>query len=172
MTTDILPDILARAITDSVKRAGADTPDSAVEARNLAVLARHCEYMLQEARVVEAEVKELVKHVVEAGFLRRRCEAKLESINQDLNAAGDVLQLADRVASSKQSDPGVALSTQIVGKVRQELLKIQEVFLGYMEVLNRPLPADFWEKASAAAASGGPYIRVDKYEDLFGDAKD
>jgi hypothetical protein len=171
MINDVLPNILAPAVADSLRRAAVELANGAVEPRSLALLARHCEYMLQESRAVEVEVKELVSEGVEAGLLRRRCESALESIGQALDAATHILQLGGRVAPTKQSVLVVARSTESIEKVRQGLLEIRAVYLGYMEVLNRPLPADFWEKAMAAAAEGGPYIRVDKFEDLFGDAK-
>jgi hypothetical protein len=171
MTTDFLHNILARAVADSVRRAAAQSADDAFDVRNLAFLARHCEYMLQESRAVEAEVKALVNEGVEAGLLKRRCESALESIGQALDAAANILHLAIRVSPTQQSEFVLARSTETVEKVRQGLLEIRTVYLGYMEVLNRPLPADFWEKALAAAAEGGPYIPVDKYEDLFGDAQ-
>jgi hypothetical protein len=171
MTTDVLPDILGPAVADSVRRAAAEPANGDFEARNLAFWARHCKYMLQESRAVEAEVKALVNEGVEAGLLRRRCESALESIGQGLDAAASILHLAIRVPPTKQSASVVERSTETVEKVRQGLLEIRAVHLGYLEVLNRPLPADFWEKALAAAAEGGPFIRVDKFEDLFGDAK-
>ncbi len=172
MTTDILPDILARAITDSVKRAAAEAPGNAIEARNIALLARHCEYMLQESQAVAAEAKELVTKGVEASVLRRRSESALESIGQDLDAADHVLQLAERGALGKQGDPGVAHSRQAVEKVRQELVTIRGVFLGYLEVLNRPLPLIDWEsleEESRADREAGAYVRYETAEDIMRD---
>jgi hypothetical protein len=172
MPTDVLPDILAPAVADSVRRVAAEPANGAFEARNLALLSRHCEYMLQEARAIEAEMKALVNEGVEAGLLRRRCESALSSIGQALTAAAGVLHLAIHLPPAQQSDLVVARSTENVEKVRQGLLVIRAVYLGYMEVLNRPLPPIDWkllEEESRAAHEAGAYVRYETPEDLLRD---
>jgi predicted RNase H-like HicB family nuclease len=172
MTTDVLPDILAPAVADSVRRLAAEPANGTFEARNLTLLARHFEYILQESRAVEAEVKALVNEGVEAGLLRRRCESALESIEQALDAATGILQLGARVPPTKQSVSVVERSTETVEKVRQELQEIRAVYLGYMEVLNRPLSPIDWkalEEESRAGREAGTYVRYETPEELLRD---
>jgi hypothetical protein len=172
MTTDVLPDILAPAVADFVRRLAAEPVNGAFEARNLALLARHFEYVLQESRAVEAEVKARVNEGVEAGLLRRRCESALESIAQVLDATAGALQLRVHVPPTKQSASVVERSTETVEKVRQGLLEIRTIYLGCLEVLNRPLPPIDWkalEEESRAAREAGAYVRYETPEDLMRD---
>ena len=87
---------------DSVRRLAAEPVNGTFEARNLTLLARHFEYILQESRAVEAEVKALVNEE-----WRPDCSGDdrtaLESIGQVLDAAARALQLRVRVPPTKQS---------------------------------------------------------------------
>ena len=172
MTTDVLPDILAPAVADSVRRLAAEPVNGTFEARKFAILARHFEYTLQESRAVEAEVKALVNEGVEAGLLRRRCESALESIGQTLDAAAGAFNSASVCRRPGKAPLWWNASRRRSKRSDRGCWKIRAIYLGYLEVLNRPLPPIDWkilEEESRAAREAGAYVRYETPEDLMRD---
>jgi hypothetical protein len=104
---------------------------------------------------------------IEGTSFRRACETMANALDDFLKHADGLRAVVEQHALHSEN----TAQLEELERFKAQATNTRRSFTEWLEVLNRPLSADFWEKALAAAAEGGPYIRVDKYEDLFGDAE-
>jgi hypothetical protein len=65
-------------------------------------------------------------------------------------------------------EPELRRRLEEVSRQERKAQDARAAFTAWLALVQPPGP-DFWEKAAAAAAKGGPFVRVEKYEDLFGE---
>jgi hypothetical protein len=163
MTTDVLLELAsgsADVLRLAVKRGATEwTP------LDLDGLAAHSHHVIRQMKVFRDSVAALLDRGTEATSLRAECQRVALSLDAYLEAVAAITAfLQAQTPSAEQSNRLAAL-----GEDRREGEDVRRNLAEWLEVLNRPLPADFWEKTTAAAeaSKGGPFVRVEKYEDLF-----
>jgi hypothetical protein len=166
MTTDVLPE-LASGSADVFRLA---VKNDALEWSPLDLdgLVAQSRHVIRQMKVFRDSAAALLDRGTEATSLRAAFQRVASSLDAYLETVAAVAAfLETQTPSVEQSDRLAAL-----GEDSREGENIRRTLAEWLEVLNRPLPANFWEKATAAAeaSKGGSFVRMEKYEDLFSEA--
>jgi hypothetical protein len=166
MTTDVLPELAsgsADVLRLAVQRGAPEwTP---LDLDGLVAQSRH---VMRQMKGFRDSAAALLDRGTEASSLRAACQRVASSLDAYLETVAAVTAyLEAQTPSAEQSDRLAAL-----GEDHREGEVVRRTLAEWLEVLNRPLPTNFWEKATAAAEAnkGGAFVRVEKYEDLFSEA--
>jgi hypothetical protein len=163
MTTNVLPELAsgsADVLRLAVQRGAPEW--SPMDLDGLVAYSRH---VVRQMKMFRDSVAALLDRGTEATSLRAVCQRVASSLDAYLETVATIAAFLEaQTPSAEQSDWLAALAED-----RREGDDVRRTLAEWLEVLNRPLPVDFWEKATAAAEAGedGPLIRVEKYEDLF-----
>jgi hypothetical protein len=163
MTTDVLPELAsgsADILRLAVKGGGQEwTP------MDLDGLVAHSRHVMRQMKMFRDSVTALLDRGTEATSLRAACGRVASSLEAYLETVAAVTAFVQTQPPSAEQSAWLAA----LGEDHREGEGVRRTLAEWLEVLNRPFPADFWEKATAAAqaAKGGSFIRVEKYEDLF-----
>jgi hypothetical protein len=163
MTTDVLPELAsgsADVLRLAVERGGPEWTHVDLEG-----LVAHSRHVIRQMKAFRDSTAALLHRGTEAESLRAACQRLILSLDAYLESLAAVTAFLEaQTPCADQRDWLAALRED-----RREGEDVRRTLAEWLEVLNRPLPADFWNKATAAAetAKGGPFVRVEKYEDLF-----
>lgn len=165
MTTDVLPELAsgsADVLRQAVKGGGPEWTHLDLEG-----LVAHSRHVIRQMKAFRDSTAALLDRGTEATSLRAACvrvAPSLDAFLESLTAVTAFLEAQTQCA--EQRDWLTALQND-----HSEGEAIRRTLAEWLEVLDRPLPANFWNRATAAAeaAKGGLFVRVEKYEDLFGE---
>ena len=170
MISDVLPQLAAGGVR-TVRHILEQPASEDMPAAEVRALLRQSALALDFVRGHCAELSAVFQERgMEPNQLNKAAQASLEALDAIM---GLTAGLRDRIR--RHADPTAAVAQlEEVGRLEAQANELRRPFAEWAEAASRPLPADFWEKARRAAEEAAPraeWLRVDGYEDLFGDAK-
>ncbi len=163
MTTSVFPELAAasadvlRGVVDRRLEQGW-TPS---EIGGVVAYARTVAGLMKDAR---SKGTALLEKGVEAERIRTECRRLMPALELYIRTLAALMDfLASRPESAERSAWLASLWQD-----RQDAAEILDAVGEWLQI-SAPPTRYFWERASAAAAKGGPFVGVEKYEDLFGE---
>ncbi len=163
MTTGVLPE-LASGSAD-VLRLAVKCEVAELTPMDLDGLAAHSHHVIRQMKIFRDSAAAQLNRGTEATCLRAECQRVSLSLDSYVEAVAAITAfLQSQTPSAELSHRLAALSDDL-----REGEDLRRTLAEWLAALNRPLPVDFWKKTAAAAevCKDGPFVRVEKYEDLF-----